>query len=60
MGAVPRKKLTRARKGRRIASYRLSPLYPALCSRCRAAKLPHVVCPQCGFYRGRQVVGETA
>ncbi|PKB58974.1 MAG: 50S ribosomal protein L32 [SAR202 cluster bacterium Casp-Chloro-G2] len=58
MGAVPRKKLTRARKGRRLASYRLSPLHPALCPRCRSAKLPHVVCRQCGFYRGRQVLEE--
>ncbi|MDA1127441.1 MAG: 50S ribosomal protein L32 [Chloroflexi bacterium] len=61
MGAVPRKKLTRARKGRRLSNaYKLAPLYPALCSRCRSAKLPHTVCPQCGFYKGRQVVGETA
>ncbi|MCH8296488.1 MAG: 50S ribosomal protein L32 [Chloroflexi bacterium] len=59
MGAVPRKKLTRARKGRRLASYRLSPMHPALCPRCRGAKRPHVVCPHCGFYRGRQVIEET-
>ena len=56
MGAVPRKKLTRARQGRRLASYKLKPLNPAHCSRCRSAKLPHTVCPQCGYYRGRQVV----
>ncbi|KAA1275726.1 MAG: 50S ribosomal protein L32 [Chloroflexota bacterium] len=58
MGAVPRKKLTRARKGRRLAGYKLSPMHPSTCSRCRTAKRPHVVCPNCGFYRGRQVVEE--
>jgi large subunit ribosomal protein L32 len=56
MGAVPRKKLTRARKGRRLASYKLKPVHAAQCSRCRGAKLPHTACPNCGYYRGRQVV----
>jgi large subunit ribosomal protein L32 len=23
---------------------------------CRAQKLPHVVCPQCGQYDGRQII----
>ena len=56
MGAVPNKKLTRARKGRRLNSaYKLKPVNPSYCSRCRSAKLPHVVCPQCGYYRGRAV-----
>ncbi|MDP6227078.1 MAG: 50S ribosomal protein L32, partial [Dehalococcoidia bacterium] len=55
-GAVPNKKLTRARKGRRFSSYRLKSINPAFCPRCRNAKLPHTVCRQCGFYRGRQVI----
>ena len=57
MGALPNKKLTRARKGRRLSSpaYRLRSMHPARCPRCRAAKLPHVACPECGFYRGRTV-----
>ena len=56
MGALPKKKLTRARGGRRMTSYKLKPIHAALCQRCRAAKLPHAACPQCGYYRGRQVV----
>jgi len=28
----------------------------ALCPRCAAAKLPHTVCPACGWYKDRQVV----
>ena len=56
MGAVPKKKLTRARQGRRLSSYKLKPVHAAVCSRCRSAKLPHAACPECGYYRGRQVV----
>ena len=56
MGALPKKKLTHARRGQRQTSYKLKPLHLAFCPRCRSAKLPHVACRQCGFYRGRQVV----
>ena len=56
MGALPKKKVTRARRGRRLTSYKLKPLHPAVCQRCNTAKLPHAACPQCGYYRGRQVV----
>ena len=56
MGAVPNKKVTRARRGRRLTAYKLKPVHPAHCPRCRVAKLPHAACRQCGYYRGRQVV----
>ena len=58
MGAVPNKKLTRARKGRRLNSLKMRPIHPAYCPRCRAAKMPHTVCRQCGYYRGRMAMGE--
>ena len=56
MGALPKKKITRARRGRRFTAYKLKSLYPAFCPRCRNAKLAHAACPTCGYYRGRQVV----
>jgi large subunit ribosomal protein L32 len=28
----------------------------ATCSRCKQTKLPHVACPTCGTYDGRQVI----
>lgn len=56
MGAVPNKKVTRARRGGRLTSYKLKPLNPSYCPRCRRAKLPHTACPGCGFYRGREAV----
>lgn len=57
MGALPVKKLTKSRQGKRLAHYKLSPLYPSRCPNCRNAKLPHRACPSCGYYKGRQVVG---
>ncbi len=56
MGALPKKKLTRARRGRRLTAYKLKPQQPAQCTRCRSAKHPHAACPTCGYYRGRLVV----
>jgi large subunit ribosomal protein L32 len=26
------------------------------CSNCGSMRLPHTVCPNCGFYEGREVV----
>ena len=56
MGALPKKKLTRARQGRRLTAYKLKRVNAAFCPRCRSAKLPHAACPECGYYRGRLVV----
>lgn len=28
----------------------------AVCSNCQARVIPHRVCPDCGYYRGRQVI----
>jgi large subunit ribosomal protein L32 len=32
-----------------------APTYSA-CPHCRQPKLPHRICPNCGYYAGRQVV----
>ena len=29
---------------------------PAKCPQCGAPKLPHHVCPKCGYYKDREVV----
>ncbi len=29
------------------------------CAECGEIKLPHIVCPECGKYRGRSVIVET-
>lgn len=55
--AVPKRKMSRARTRRRRAS-NWTTARPARsqCPQCHAAKLPHTVCPQCGWYGGRQAI----
>ena len=43
-----------------MTAYKLKPIHAASCQRCRSTKLPHTACPQCGYYRGRQVVDNQA
>jgi len=26
------------------------------CGQCGGSKVPHIVCPHCGYYKGRQVL----
>lgn len=55
--AVPKKKVSRARRDKRRASnYKLSAPALSKCTQCGSLKLPHRVCPVCGYYKGREVI----
>ena len=55
--AVPKRKTPRSRThSRRSANSRLEPPARSLCPNCGAVKLPHIVCGNCGWYRGRQAI----
>jgi len=55
--AVPKKKTSKAKgRSRRAANWKLGAPARSLCPNCSSAKLPHVVCPTCGWYAGRQAV----
>jgi large subunit ribosomal protein L32 len=56
MGALPKRKTAKARKGRRRSHDRLSPPTLIECPQCHSPKLPHRVCPTCGSYAGRDVI----
>lgn len=30
------------------------------CSKCKAPKLNHTVCPECGYYKGRKVIDKSS
>ncbi|MCL1908597.1 MAG: 50S ribosomal protein L32 [Holophagaceae bacterium] len=52
----PKRRHSKARRDRRRAHDGLDVMSSATCQNCGTAKIPHRVCPSCGFYRGRQVV----
>lgn len=55
--AVPKRKTSRSRTRHRKAQWlRTTPATVTTCPRCKSAKRPHIVCGQCGYYAGRQVV----
>jgi large subunit ribosomal protein L32 len=56
MGALPKQRISRHRQGNRRRHHALKPLALVSCRNCRAVKQAHHVCPNCGYYRGRQVV----
>ena len=60
MAAHPKKKHSKGRKGKRAAHHFMQAPSLAECPQCHSAKLPHRVCPACGFYNGRAVVAVEA
>ncbi len=54
--AVPKKKVSRARRDSRRAHDRLKPSAWVECPNCGELKRPHHVCAACGQYRDREVI----
>lgn len=42
-----------SRKGRTRAHKKLAQAQWTACPRCSAAKMPHRICPSCGYYKDR-------
>ena len=57
--AVPKRKHSNSRTGKRRAHDSKKPKQLTYCPKCSVAVPTHVVCPKCGTYMGR-VVMETA
>ena len=53
--AVPKKKVSPSRRGNRRSHDGLKPITIMECENCGAEKLPHQICPSCGFYNKKQV-----
>ncbi len=54
--AVPKKRTSKQRQRKRRTHYKAEPVLTNACSRCGDPKLPHRVCPSCGYYGNRQVI----
>ena len=54
--AVPKQRTSKARRDRRRAHDALRAKNLVQCSNCGEMRLPHRVCPNCGHYKGREVI----
>ena len=56
MTPLPKRKISKGRRDRRRAHDFLKARNLNTCSNCGSMRLPHTVCSECGFYKGREVV----
>ena len=55
--AVPKRKTSKSKRNmRRAANSKYTAPNLGKCSQCHEPKLPHRVCPECGYYKGREVI----
>ncbi len=53
--AVPKRRVSRSRRGNRRIQQALERAQLTRCSNCGASIRPHHVCASCGHYRGKQI-----
>ena len=54
--AVPRSRSSNSKKNSRSANSALKAKCLSTCSNCNKTKMPHTVCPFCGFYAKKSVI----
>jgi large subunit ribosomal protein L32 len=52
----PKRRHSRARRDKRRAHDHLSRPALSRCTHCDESRMPHRVCPHCGYYKGREVI----
>jgi large subunit ribosomal protein L32 len=53
---LPKRRHSKARGAKRRTHWKLSLPNIVECPHCHQPKLPHRICPNCGYYKGRQVI----
>jgi large subunit ribosomal protein L32 len=56
MVPLPKRKLSKGRRDRRRAHDALVATNLVQCGQCGEMRLPHTVCPNCGYYQGREII----
>ncbi len=54
--AVPKRKTSKMKKRLRKAANRYEGVQATFCPNCNAPCFPHQACPNCGMYKGKQVI----
>ncbi len=52
----PKRRHSKARRDKRRTHDALTTPTLSRCPNCQELKLPHRVCPSCGYYKGREVI----
>ncbi len=52
----PKRRHSKSRRNKRRSHDFLTARSTSECPNCHETKLPHRVCPHCGYYRGREVI----
>ncbi|HET6498540.1 MAG TPA: 50S ribosomal protein L32 [Coriobacteriia bacterium] len=53
---VPKRKTSRSVRDARRATHAIEAPGLAVCPQCHQPKLPHRVCAECGYYKGKEVI----
>ncbi len=54
--ALPKQRHTRHRRDRARKQYDVQLVNTQECPKCKGRVLSHRVCPECGFYKGKEMV----
>jgi len=53
---LPKRRHSKSRRDKRRAQWKIKSPGLSRCPQCGAPKLPHRVCPECGYYEGREII----
>ncbi|AVX20937.1 MULTISPECIES: 50S ribosomal protein L32 [Carboxydocella] len=56
MGVQQNKKSKARTRNRRAQWLKIDGPGMSVCPQCKSLKMPHRVCPECGFYKNKEVV----
>ncbi|MFC2410740.1 MAG: 50S ribosomal protein L32 [Bacteroides sp.] len=56
--AHPKSKISKQRRDKRRSHDAISPVTLSTCSNCGSFIERHHVCPECGYYRGKQLIAK--
>jgi large subunit ribosomal protein L32 len=54
--ALPKGKISKARRNSRKANWKVSTPSIVECPNCHEMKKPHIACKKCGHYKGKEVI----
>ena len=58
--AVPARKISKTSKRMRRTHYKIEAKEAVKCPKCGETIRPHRVCPECGYYKGKEVIKKEA